>query len=179
MMRWLTLPSVQIALCLAAFLAIGWFMGPFGALFSSPLLAAAIARPLMALVANMRHSVLERTWLPVHGQHYVYKDVTIGVLEDEDHRRWVCLADARKVVGFTATERALAIAYPQRCLRIGKRGGPYLRDDALIEHLSKENHPAALRFRTWAERTIAFPGRRIRERLGIRDDPQSRPSSEQ
>jgi hypothetical protein len=179
MKRWLTLPSVQIALCLAAFLAIGWFMGPFGALVSSPLLAAAIARPLMALVANMRHTVLERTWLPVHGQHYVYKDVTIGVLEDEDHRRWVCLADARKVVGFTATERALAIAYPQRCLRIGKRGGPYLRDDALIEHLSKENHPAALRFRTWAERTIAFPGRRIRERLGIRDGPQSRPSSEQ
>ena len=50
---------------------------------------------------------------------------------------------------------------------------------ALIGHLSKDNHPAALRFRTWAERTIAFPGRCIRERLGIRDDPQSRPSSEQ
>jgi hypothetical protein len=179
MLRWLSLPSVQIALCVAGFLAIGWFMGPFGAVFSSPLLAVAIARPLMALVANLRHAVLERTWLPVHGQHYVYKGVTIGVLEDEDHRRWVCLADARKVVGFTATERALAIAYPQRCLRIGKGGRPYLRDDALIEHLGKENQPAALRFRSWADRTIAFPGRRIREGLGIGGDLQSRPSSEQ
>jgi hypothetical protein len=38
MKRWVTLASIQIARCLAAFVAIGWLLGPFGALFSSPLL---------------------------------------------------------------------------------------------------------------------------------------------
>ncbi|GAC1355756.1 MAG: hypothetical protein NVSMB34_09290 [Variovorax sp.] len=179
MMRWLALASVQLALGLAAFLAIAWRLGPFAAVIASPLLGAAIARPLMALLANIRHAMRERTWLPVHGQHYVYKGVTVHALEDDDHFRWVPLADLRKVVGLTASERALALAYPGRCVRMGKGNEPHLRDDALITHLGKESNAGALRFRTWAERTIAFPGRRIRDGLGIRDPIQSRPSSEQ
>ena len=167
-MRWLSFPSVQIAVCVTVFLLVGWRWGPFAMVWTSPLLAAAICRPVMNLVANLRHTVLAHTWLPVHGQHYVYKGVTINVLEDDEHRRWVSLADARKVVGFTATERALTLAYPERCQHFGKSGA-YLRDDALVEHIGKENNPAALRFRTWAERTIALPGRKVRSNLGIRD----------
>ena len=47
----------------------------------------------------------------------------------------------------------------------------YLRDDALVEHLSRDSHPAAARFRTWVDRDISFPGRRIRRDLGIRPEP--------
>ena len=171
MMRWLSFPAVQIALCLAVFALAGWRWGPLGMVWTSPLLGAAICRPVMHLVAGMVHRIREHTWLPVHGRHYVYKGVTVNVLEDDQHRRWVRLEDARKVAGFTATERALTLAYPGRCERFGK-GGAYLRDDALVEHMGKENNPAALRFRTWAERTIALPGRKVRSNLGIteRDD---------
>ena len=167
-MRWLSYPSVQIVLAVTLYLLAGWRWGPFVMVWTAPLLAAAVCVPIMNLVANLRHRVRETTWLPVHGQHYVYKGVTIQVLEDEEHRRWVSLADARKVVGVTASERSLAVTYPGRCEHFGK-AGVYLRDDALVEHLGKENDPGALRFRTWAERTIALPGRKVRSNLGIRD----------
>ncbi|MDB5874775.1 MAG: hypothetical protein JWQ07_4217 [Ramlibacter sp.] len=171
MKHWLGFPSVQIALCLAVFAWVAWRLGPFGAVWASPLLAAAIAYPVYNLVGNIRHGMRERTWLPVHGQHYVFKGTTIHVLEDDDRCRWISLADMNKVAGITAGERALELAYPERCKRMGKTGQPHLRDDALIEHLGKESNPVALRFRTWAERTVAFPGRKIRESLGIRPDP--------
>ncbi len=174
MKNWFAYPSVQIALCAAVYAFAGWRMGPFALVLGSPLLAAAIARPLLNLVANIRHGLRERTWLPVHGQHYVFKGITIHVLEDDDRCRWISLSDMRKVAGVTASEGALAVAYPGRCRRMGKPEQPHLRDDALVEHLAKENKPPALRFRTWADRDIAYPGRKIRKRLGIRPEPPDR-----
>ena len=171
MKRWLTYPSVQIALCMAVFGAVVWRMGPFAAVLASPLLAAAIARPLLTLIANFRHGVRERTWLPVHGEHYVFKGVTIHVLEDDDRCRWISLADVHKVTGVTASEGALVVTYPDRCKRMGKHAQPHIRDDALVEHLAKESNPLALRFRTWVDRDVSFPGRRIRKGLGIRPEP--------
>ncbi len=173
MRGWLRLPWVQIALCLGIFALIGYRFGPFGIVWTSPLLAAAIARPLMALASDIRGAARAHVWLPVHGQHYVFKDVTIHVVEDDDHFRWICLADVRKVTGVTAGDGALAVAYPGRLTAIGKPPLAHLRDDALIAHLSKETNPAALRLRTWAERNIAFPGRRIRKNLGIREDDRA------
>ena len=176
MKHWLSTPFVQIALCVVLFLLAGWRWGPFVLVWTAPLLAAAVALPIINLVANLRQRARENTWLPVHGQHYVYKGVTIHVLEDEEHRRWVSLADARKVVGVAAGERALAVAYPGRCEPFEQRG-VFLRDDALVEHLGRQNDAAALRFRTWAERTIMLPGRKVRSNLGIRD--QFPPTSSQ
>jgi hypothetical protein len=171
MKHWSSFPSVQIVLCLAVYGFVGWRMGPFVFVWTSPLLAAAIARPLLSLVANFRHGVRSQVWLPVHGQHYVFKGITIHVQEDDDRCRWVPLADVRKVAGITAGEGALAMTYPQRFMPTGKSQQAHLRDDALIEHLGKQSNPVALRFRTWLERTVAFPGQRIRKNLGIRPEP--------
>jgi hypothetical protein len=169
--RLLGMPSVQIALCLAVFALVGWRFGKFAVVWTAPLLGAALCRPIMALVANIRHGARARVWLPVHGQHYVYKGVTIHVQQDEDRCRWVPLADVRKVVGTTASERTLAVAFPDRCKPLGKPAQSCLRDDALVEHLGRENNPAALRLRTWVERTIVLPGRKLRSNLGIRPEP--------
>ena len=175
MKRWLALPSVQIVLCLLVYALIGFRMGPFALVLTSPLLAAALAYPLLTLMANLRHKAREHTWFPVHGKHFVYKGTTIEVLEDDDHCRWISLADIRKVVGLTASERALTVVYPGR-FQLFSRGRPYLRDDALVEHLGKENAQSALRFRTWVEHDIAFPGRRIRASRGIRVEPPDLPA---
>ena len=169
--RWLSSPTVQIAASLALFLLMGYKYGPFGMLFTSPLLGVAICRPVLNFVANLRHAARENVWLPVHGQHYVFKGVTVHVIEDENHYRWVCLADVRKVVGATAADRALTATYPRRFQPMGKPPQPHLRDDALIEHLAKENNPLALRFRTWVDRTIANPARRLRMDAGVTHDP--------
>ena len=166
MKQLLGFPSVQIALCLAVFALVGWKFGAFGLVLASPLLAAAIAVPVMNLVANIRHAARERVWLPVHGEHFVFRDVTIHVLEDDDHWRWVPLADARKAAGVAASEGALQATYGERIQRMGKPMQVYLRDDALIEYLSKSTDATALRFRTWVERTVALPAQKIREREG-------------
>jgi hypothetical protein len=167
--RWLALPLVQIALALGIYALIVWRLGRGAAVLTSPLLAYAVARPVWGLLAHIRHFMRASVWLPVHGRHYVFKGTTLRVVEDDDHGRWVCLADVRKVVGITATEGALAVTYPGRIQPMGEPAQAYLRDDALIEHLGKETHPAALRLRNWVERTIAFPGRRVRKNFGIHD----------
>ena len=173
-LRWLGFPSVQIAICEALYLYGGYRMGPFFLVWTSPLLGAAICLPVMALLANLRAAARERVWLPVHGKHFVFKGTTIRVIEDDDHFRWVCLADVRKVTGTTAGDSALAVTYPGRVQPMDKPAQVHIRDDALIEHLGKENNPVALRMRTWVERDIAFAGRRIRERLGIRANSAAR-----
>ena len=167
MKRWLGFPLVQIVLCLLAYALLAYHFGKFLALWTSPLLGAAIARPLMALASSIRRKAREHIWLPVHGQHYVFRGTTIHVLEDDDHCRWIRLADVRKVVGSTASERALAAVYPGRLKIMGTPAQAHLRDDALIAHLGKENQPTALRFRIWVERNVALPGRRVRRSLGI------------
>lgn len=168
MKRWLLLPSVQITLCLLVYGLVVWRMGPFAAVILSPLLAAAVARPVLNLIANFRHGVRAHVWVPAHGQHYVFKGITIHVQEDDDYCRWVNLADVRKVVGMTATDRVLAAAYPGRVQATGRPPRTWLRDDALVEHLAKENDPTALRLRTWVERTIMLPGRRVQQNRGVR-----------
>ena len=159
MKHWLTFPSIQIALCVAAHALVGYYFGVFAFLFATPLFAAIIARAIFALVANYRRRVLEHVWLPVHGHYYVFKGTPIHVLEDDERRRWVSLVDVRKVVGVTANEHALALAYPGQVKAFGKPAQTHIRDEALISHLSKETDATALRFRTWVERNIAFPGR--------------------
>ncbi len=170
MKRWLALPSVQIALCVGAYLLVGYHFGVFAVVFTAPVFAVAIRHPVFALLANFRSNVRKQVWLPLHGQHYVFHNVTIHVIEDDDHYRWVSLPDVQKAVGVTAAERALAQVYPGRVKTMGNPAQAYVRDDALVSHLGKENLATALRFRTWLERNVAFPGRTIRKRLGIHAD---------
>lgn len=165
--RWLKSPLFQIALWLGAYALVGLYFGKFAWVVTSPLLALGIRRPLIALASSLRYQARAHVWLPLHGRHYVYRDFRIHVVEDDEHCRWVSLADVQKVVGVTATVRALANAYPGRVKGLGAPAQTHLRDDALIAHLGKENKPEALRFRTWVERNIALPGRRVRKNFGI------------
>ena len=92
------------------------------------------------------------------------------MLEDERHRRWVRAADVRKVVGYTASDGALALSYPEGWRLLGSPPAPHFSDEALLEHLSKETSTDALKFRHWVERDIVFPARRQRQRFGVRPE---------
>ena len=164
---WLKFPATQIALWLGVYAILGYSFGKFAFLFASPLLAVGLRRPLLALASTVRHKMRTLVWLPVHGQHYVFRDITIHVLEDDRGERWIPLADVQKVVGKTAAERALAATYPGRLKTMGSPARPYIRDDALVAHLGKVNQPEALRLSVWVERNIALPGRRKKKNLAI------------
>ena len=174
MKQWLGSPMVQIALCAGAYALVGYYFGKAALVMTSPLLGAAITHPLIVLASNIRHRVRAHFWLPVHGPHFVFRDITIHVIEDEEHCRWVNLADVRRVVTAMAAERALSATYGQKFRLMGTPAQAHLRDDALDTHLGKVNEPTALRFRTWVERNIAFPGRRRRMDRGIQGDGGSR-----
>lgn len=164
-------PSVQITLCLLAYAVLVAWGGSFVAVVSSPLLAAALSRPIINGLRNLRHGMRHRVWQEAQGTYYAYRDTSIHVLEDMDHCRWVRMADVRAVIGTTASDRALAKTYPSGWQAVGKKTEGYLRDDALVAHLCKENRPQALRMGHWAQRSILFPGQQIRKNLGIRVAP--------
>ena len=167
---WFKIPWVQIALLTLVFVALSWHWWPMGAVILCVPYAAAMSRPIMNWTADVRHFMREQTWLPVHGEHFVYRNITIHVMEDEAHWRWVCLDDVKKVVDFNPSDKALAIGYPGRYQNRGSPPRPHLRDDALIEYLGKSTNETTQRFRTWVDRSVWKPGVNVRERLGIKDD---------
>lgn len=172
MRKWLSYPTVQIVLCLLAFAGIVYQFGPFGTVIAAPLLAAAIARPVINLVGNVRHGMRERVWLPVHGEHFVFKDSAVRVLEDDELCRWVSVDDARKAAGLQLKDSTLAAWAGPRLRMMGKPARAYLRDDAFLEYLGRSTAPVTLHFRNWLERTVFLPGEKLRKSRGIRPASQ-------
>lgn len=160
--------AIRLALCGVVSWALWRVMGPALAVVSAPLYGVALARPLLDLASALRHATRAAIWHPLEGRHFVYRGTPVQVLEDDDHRRWVRAADVRRIVGHTASNGALALTYPSGWRVLGQPAEPHFSDEALIAHLAKESAPEALRFRHWAEREIAFPAQRLRERFGIR-----------
>jgi len=159
---WLTHPLVLVAGC-AAFLAILWRqMGPVAVAIASPLVGAILARPLIDLVGDLRHRLREQVWLPVHGQHYVFKGVTIRVVEDDLGDRWVSLDDVRKAAPVTVTNATLRSLYRDRYRVMGEPAGAFLQADALVEALARSIHLPLVRLRSWVESTVAAPARKQR-----------------
>ena len=169
-MKLFTFPSVQIALCLLVYVMVGNYFGAMGWAIASPGLGAAIARPIMNLVANLRHRARASMWLPQHGNYYAYKDIRVYVVEDEDHCRWVRMADVRRIVGASAKDSALAQVYPNGWQLGGSPPEPYIRDDALAAYLRKENRPVTLKMGLWVQRNLVLPGERVRARYGVKMD---------
>lgn len=163
--------AVRVALCVAVSWVLWRYLGLATAVASAPLYGIALARPLLDLASELRHQTRAAVWRPLEGRHFVYRGTPLQVLEDDAHRRWVRAADVRRVLGHGASDAALALRYPNGWRSYGRPAEAHFSDDALIAHLAKASSPEALRFRRWAERVIAFPARRQRERLGIRLQP--------
>ena len=174
-MPFLLRPAIQILICLFLYGALVWWAGSFVAVVASPALAAALAYPLINLLREMRLSAHAQAWKAVHGRHYAYHGQAVHVIEDDAHSRWIRMSDVRKIVGATASDRLLSQAYKMAWMTVGRSNLPYIRDDALVAHLTKENREKALRLGHWVKREIAFPGERIRKRLGISVQPLSEP----
>ena len=171
----------SIAVRLAACTLLAWLVWRSFGLTSMvtmlPLFGIALARPLLDLASAIKHQMHRAHWRDVEGRHYAYRGRPVRVVEDDQRRRWVRLADIRAIVGFTASDGALAVTYPDGVLAIGRPPLPHVRDEALLAHLAKERSPEALRLARWVEREIAFPARRERERLGIRPAAAEPPQS--
>lgn len=165
-------PSVQITLLSLSYLALGYKAGLFIFVLVLPVYAALATLPVIELLREWRHGMRRAVWQEAQGQYYAYRDIRIHVLEDESHCRWVRSADIRRIYPPLVSERQLRIQYPNTSQDIGQPPQLYLRDDVLTRHLRQVNEPLALRLGTWVERSIFFPGSKLRERYGIRLDDE-------
>jgi hypothetical protein len=163
--------AIRLAVCFA-FSYLAWRgAGPIGLGASIALFGLLLAKPLVELASVIRHAIRAQAWKPVEGRYWAYHGQPVQVIEDEDHRRWILADDVRRIVGFTASNGALALTYPNGFRNLGKPALPHFSDEALLTHLAKENSTRALKFRHWVERDIAFPARRLRERYGVAERP--------
>ena len=173
---------LSLAWRLAACAGLAWAawraLGVWGLAPALLLLAVLLPYPLLTLASELRQKMREQVWKPVEGRYHAYHGTPVQVLTDERHRRWVRVADVRKITGFTASTPALSLTYPNGYQLMGRPAVPHLSDDALVAHLRTESKPAALKFRHWVEREIAFPAQRERERFGVRlEVPDFKPST--
>ena len=159
----------------------GWVWHRAGAMWGPPygllsLLPVAVvagllgAGPLMALFADSYGAIRQATWREAEGRYYAFKGRRIWVVDVADGHRWIRIADVRAVLGFTASDAALRVTYPDGFALFGRRRVPHLRVEELLVHLRKERTPQASRWVSWLAREVAFPSQRRRERLGMSSD---------
>ncbi len=168
MIEALTFFAWRFAVCCAATWLV-WRLGfGVGTLFMIGLFGILLAKPLIDIASALRHALRREVWRDVQGRHYAFKGRPVRVITDADQRRWIRLADVRRITGFTASDAALQVTYPQGWRKLGTPAEPYLCDETLLTHLAKERSPENARMRLWVEREIVFPARRQRERFGIK-----------
>jgi hypothetical protein len=168
MTRILATIVLRIAVCGGISWAAWHWFGPVSMVPTLGLFGVLLARPLLDLAGALRDGMKQVQLAAVEGRHYAFRGRPVRVVDDADRRRWVRLTDVRAIVGFTASDGALAIAYPDGVRRLGRPAEAHVSEEALLAHLLKERAPEAARLRVWVEREIVFPARRERERLGIR-----------
>jgi len=160
--------ALRLALWVGSSVAVWRWFGLATMVPTLVLFGILLARPLLDLAGALRDGMKQVQLAAVEGRHYAFRGRAVQVLDDPDRRRWVRLADVRAIVGFTASDGALAISYPDGVRRLGRPAQPHISEEALLAHLLKERAPEAARLRVWVEREIVFPARREREQLGIR-----------
>ena len=168
MIRIVATIALRLALCVGISWAVWRWFGLATMVPTLVLFGILLARPLLDLAGALRDGMKQVQLAAVEGRHYAFRGRAVQVLDDPDRRRWVRLADVRAVVGFTASDGALAISYPDGVRRLGRPAEPHVGEEALLAHLLKERSPEAARLRRWVEREVVFPARRERERLGVR-----------
>lgn len=178
-----TLAAIALRMvgCVAVSYALWRYMGAIGLAASAPLFGVALAKPLLDLGSELRHSVRRRVYARVEGQHFEHRGFHLDIREDEGHHRWISLHDVKKLIPALPRPAVLRSQFPQAIQHDPELRGDRIRVDALLAYLSKSTDADSLRFRNWLERDVDFPAAAVRRRLGIKDPetPKDAPESDQ
>ena len=112
--------ALRLAVCAGISWAVWRWFGLSTMVPTLGLFGILLARPLLDLAGALRDGMKQVQLSAVEGRHYAFRGRRVHVLEDADRRRWVRLADVRAIVGFTASDGALAITYPDGVRRLGQ-----------------------------------------------------------
>jgi|APIni6443716594_1056825.scaffolds.fasta_scaffold289910_2 hypothetical protein len=169
MPRILAIIGLRLFLCCAAALGFWYLLGAFGLAMSAPLFGALLAKPILELIAELRHSAKAVAYADVEGRYFEHRGFRFTVVEDDRHHRWVRISDVRKAIPKLPSDGALRRQFPQGLRDDPVVKGPVIHADALLAYLGKSSEPDSVKFRNWLAREVVRPAATIRGRLGIRD----------
>lgn len=174
-MRRILLLATAAALVCTGLSALAYhFIGLVGLVTTAPLWGILFSRLIIDFGDEMRLAAKHALLHSINGNHYSFQGITVHVVEDDDYCQWVPAEEVRKIVGTGASDRMLALAYPDGWCEMGKPPQGHLRDDALLMYLAKETSLRGIKFRVWVERNIAHQAIKQRQRFGIRiSDPRA------
>ena len=160
--------TIGAALACTAFYFLTYkLLGPLVWLLLAVVIGLAFNRIVIDTASELSWQFKSLRLKSLGGTHYKFQNHNITIVEDESHCRWIATELVRKIVGQLASDQALATIFPSGRQYLGKDKG-YLRDDALVAHLANATTPQAIKFKNWAQRNIAYPANKTRERLGIK-----------
>ena len=150
-------------------------LGLLGVVVSAPLFGFLLARPLLDLVGASGAAVKQLALADLEGRHFEYRGVALDIAEDEEHRRWIRVADLRKLLPGLPRDELLRRQYASDCrddAATATAKALRIEAGALLAHLAKATEPATLRLKTWLEREVVAPSEKLRERAaGSRRPP--------
>ncbi len=167
MTRLLLTIGLRCLLCAVAAALFWRWNGPFGLVFAAPLWGVALARPLLDLASELRHATRRAAYAGTGGRHFEHRGHAIDILDDDDHHRWLSIADVRKLIPDLPREATLQRQFPDAVREDAALKGWRISAEALMAYLSKATEPESLRFRNWLEREVVRPAAITRRRLGI------------
>lgn len=156
-----------LALCLGFYFLTRQVLGPVVWVLLALLIGISFSRIVIdgsAELVGLAHTALRKSQ---QGVHYQFHGVTVHVIDDADHCRWLPAHDIRKLIPAFPLDATLERTYPSGWQWQGKPPLGYLRDDALLHYLHDAQSATAIQFKTWVDRTVAHPARTARKRRGI------------
>lgn len=161
--------ALRSAACALLTYVVWRFLGTIALVVCAPLFGVALARPILDLLAGLGAATKQAALAPLAGRHYEHHGTPIDIVEDESHRRWIRLAEVRKIISTLPRDAVMQHHYPEGCRLDTDSKVQRISADALHAYLCKSTDPASLRFKHWLEREVIYPAEQIRRRLGIRD----------
>jgi hypothetical protein len=165
--------ALRLPVCMVVSFALWRFLGPIGLVVSAPLFGVLLAKPLFELADELRHSDKTLAYSAIQGRNFEHRGFRLDVAEDDRHHRWISVNDVRKLIPSLPKPAVLRSHFPDGVQEDRAISGHRIHDDALLEYLAKSTDANSLKFRNWLEREVALPGAKVRQRLGIRDQPPS------
>ena len=160
--------GIRLLVCAVVTWLFWRWKGPFGLVFSAPLWGVALARPVIDLLSSTRRAAKAMAYARTEGRYFEHHGHAIDVVDDEDHFRWLSIADVRTIIPGLPRDAALQRQFPEGVRADRSLKGHRILAEALLDYLSKSTDSDTLRFRNWLEREVVKPAAIRRRRLGHR-----------
>jgi len=149
--------ALRVAAGVLALVVGWWILGPYGLVFAAPLVALAIAGPLLTTLVGSGRLARRLALEPLGGRYFEYRGHPMTVWEDIDEARWLRAADVRGVLPGFPRDEVLARVLSEGTTTPAEGGGLHVRADRLLDYFAKAEQPEALRFKLWVQREVHLP----------------------